>query len=259
MRDTGETFTWTNARSCLAGTEGDGLNVAWRQGFNIGSTSGPTMVGMANYIDPSDPDPTLQRRIHFARIYGTEPAFGNLGVQDYVFIEHRRISDTEHRFFVRPWRNLGSGGTKLLADGNKYCNMMGHEDGSMDYVWTMSTGAMRLYPNAGKKTLVGDPSSFWGDVVNPMWTPPGNANMDRRDLHLADWDGDGDCDIIHVNRATGNVRVWRNNYPTLRQWSGAFTEIQNVPTLTCAQKRGIGIDDREFSALSLTTICCFAC
>ena len=26
------------------------------------------------------------------------------------------------------------------ADGNKYCNMHGHANGQMDYVWTLSTG-----------------------------------------------------------------------------------------------------------------------
>lgn len=241
MRYTGETFTWTNSRSCLKGREGDGLNVAWRQGFHAGESSGATHHGMADYVDDNDGDFTLQRRIHFARIYGTKPAFGNYGVQDYVLMEHEKVSDDKHVFRVRPWKNIGSGGTKVKADGNKYCNMLGHVDGSEDYVWTWSTGAMLLYPNAGKKAIVGD-ESFWGPVVDPIWTPPGN--MDRRDLHLEDWDNDGDCDIIWVNPDNGNIRVWINDYPTKQTWNGAWREIA-TPTLSCDQKRGIGIQDRK--------------
>ncbi|MBE3047572.1 hypothetical protein IMZ48_34675, partial [Candidatus Bathyarchaeota archaeon] len=79
----GETTTHTNSRSCAAGKEGDGLNVAWRQGFLKGKDSGPTHEGLEFQKDDED----LRDRIHFARIYGTKPAFGNLGVQDYVFME----------------------------------------------------------------------------------------------------------------------------------------------------------------------------
>ena len=83
----------------------------------------------------------LTDRIFFARIYGTKPAFGNFGVQDYVFIENVEDGDN-WKFNVRVWKNTGSGGTKVLADGNKYGNMQAHEDGRMDYVWTWSHGKM---------------------------------------------------------------------------------------------------------------------
>tara|TARA_R110002060_G_scaffold48199_3_gene59187 strand:+ start:7515 stop:7751 length:237 start_codon:yes stop_codon:yes gene_type:complete len=36
----GATTTWTNSRSCAKGSMGDGLNVAWRQGFWNGASSG---------------------------------------------------------------------------------------------------------------------------------------------------------------------------------------------------------------------------
>jgi hypothetical protein len=66
--------------------------------------------------------------------------------------------------------------------------------------------------------------------------------MDRRDLHLTDWDGDGDCDIVWVNPENGNVRVFINDYPTKKTWDGAFREIQ-APQLSCSEKRGLGIHD----------------
>lgn len=55
----------------------------------------------------------LRDRIHFARIYGVPEDFGLLGRQDYVFMEHTEVSDSEHRFDIHVWQNLGSGSTKL--------------------------------------------------------------------------------------------------------------------------------------------------
>jgi hypothetical protein len=116
LNDYGRTTTYTNTRSCAQGKEGDGLNVAWRQGNLVGGGE-YTHLGMRDYWD-FDNDRYMQPRIHFARIYGTKPAFGNLGMQDYVFMEHIKDGD-KHHFQIRVWRNKGSGGTKVVADGNK--------------------------------------------------------------------------------------------------------------------------------------------
>lgn len=98
----------------------------------------------------------------------------------------------------------------------------------------------KVFPNLGKTWVEGD-ESFWGPQAD-IWTPP--VDLDRRDIHLADWDADGDCDIIWVNPENGNVRVWVNSYNTTQTWEDAFAEME-APTLTCGEKRGIGIDDRE--------------
>lgn len=66
----------------------------------------------------------------------------------------------------------------------------------MDYVTTLSTGQMTVYPNLGKKSVVGD-EVFWNtpkDMFNPSALI--GKNLDRRDLHLVDWDNDGACDIV---------------------------------------------------------------
>lgn len=139
MDTAGQTTTHTNSRSCQTGRDGDGLNVAWRQGYWQGQSSGPTHGGMGEFQKDGE---DLRNRIHFARVYGTKPAFGNYGVQDYVFMESVKEAEDKYIFKVRVWKNTGSGSTKLVADGNKYCNMMGHEDGREDYVWTWSTGDM---------------------------------------------------------------------------------------------------------------------
>lgn len=112
---------------------------------------------MAGFVTPTET--YLRDRIHFARIFGEPQAFGLLGRQDYVFMEHVAEANGLHTFRMRVWKNIGAGSTKLegmrtslilgrsgytdisfLADGNKYCNMKGYSDGRMDYVWTLSTG-----------------------------------------------------------------------------------------------------------------------
>lgn len=113
----GQTTTFTNTRSCATGRLGDGLNVRWRPAYFHGRDDFSHLGIKEYYYD--DEEWTLKDRIHFARIYGTKPAFDNLGVQDYVFLEHTKISDDKHEFNVRAWKNLGKGGTKLIADANK--------------------------------------------------------------------------------------------------------------------------------------------
>ncbi|OBS29554.1 hypothetical protein FPOA_03491 [Fusarium poae] len=228
--DKGATTTWTNSRSCKKGKAGDGLNVAWRQGFWKGASSGPTHAGVgANGRD----------RIHFARIYGEAP-FGLLPKADYVYLQSTKQSDGKFKFDMKVWKNTGGGSTKLKADGNKYCNMYGHDDGRMDYVWTLSTGKMTVWPNLGKKSVSGNNDVFWGSPKE-LWNP--GKNYDRRDLHLVDWNNDGACDIAWVDPDNNNkVSVWLNNYKK----TGAFewTYLADpAPQLNCPEKRGVGIHD----------------
>ncbi|KAH7375470.1 hypothetical protein B0T11DRAFT_345463, partial [Plectosphaerella cucumerina] len=235
--DNGQTTTWTNARSCFRGKEGDGLNVAWRQGFNGEATSGPTHPG--GFPKGS------RNRIHFARIYGEPQAFGLLGRQDYVFMEHAK-DGAKHKFSMLVFKNKGYGGTKLVADGNKYADMTGN--GRDDYVWTHSTGVMTMFPNAGKNEIVGS-ESFWGPSVK-IFDPKTivGRDLDRRDLHLVDWDGDGRADIVWVNPDNQNrVSVFRN----LGGWR--WEHLANpAPALFCNQKRGLGIFDLAVQFADIT-------
>jgi hypothetical protein len=91
--------------------------------FYKGASSGPTHNGMGG--------PNLR-----TRIYGQSSVFGNLPLQDYVYLEHTSLSSGKHRFNMRVWKNIGGGGTKLVADGNQYYNMAGDSDRRVDYVWT---------------------------------------------------------------------------------------------------------------------------
>jgi hypothetical protein len=240
--------TWTNSRSCAPGAIGDGLNVAWRQGFHKGASSGNTHFGMAEFVTPDES--YLRDRVHFARIYGEPQDFGLLGRQDYAFLKHTKLASGTHRFEVRTWKNTGAGATKLVVDGNKYCNMMGHPDGRMDYVWVLSKGDMTIYPNAGKSSVAGG-SSFWGPSAK-IFTPP--RNMDRKDLHLVDWDGDGACDIVWTNPDDKHrVSVWLNRFPATGRWEWqALGTPARAAAVQCSHSKGLGIHDCE-SVLLITT------
>ncbi|KAJ5817786.1 hypothetical protein N7447_007794 [Penicillium robsamsonii] len=241
--DDGATTTYTNSRSCAKGKEGDGLNVVWRQGFQKGQTSGPTHSGMGGISESS-----LREQIHFARIYGERQDFGLLGRQDYVFVERGEFVDENLGFSwdFHVWKNVGSGATKIKADGNRYCNMMGHDDGRMDYVWILSKGDMRIYPNKGLINLSDSSPSYW-DASYVMFDPSKlsiDKNLDRRDLHLVDWDGDGACDIVWTDPTNENQpHLWRNRIKDTGDFNWAYT-ADPAPQVRCSEKRGLGFFDR---------------
>ncbi|KAI8261062.1 Multidomain esterase [Colletotrichum sp. SAR 10_98] len=231
VSDNGQTTTYTNSRSCYWGKEGDGLYSAWRIGTNKASGKSPTHTGgMANGI---------RNRIHFARVYGSPQDFGLLSRKDYVWMEHKELSNGKHEFKVRVWKSKGYGATKPKADRNFYCDMTGN--GRDDYIWVLSKGEMDLFENAGKD-FIANGESYWKQPgQKAFFKPP--RDLDRRDIHLTDFDGDGRCDIIHVDHNNGNrVEMWKNNYTP----GGCFNwqYIANpAPALNCPEKRGVGFRD----------------
>ncbi|KAL3459687.1 hypothetical protein BJX64DRAFT_279058 [Aspergillus heterothallicus] len=246
VSDKGEVETWTNSRTCQKGQEGDGLKIDWRQGFHKGLSSGYTHGGVA-YLHPEG---DIRTRIMFGRIWGEPEAFGLFGRKDYAYLDHYEI-DGKHIFNIRAWKNQGAGGTKVKADGVKYCNMMGHDDGREDYVWTYSDGAMVLYPNAGKYKMRED-ESYWGEsttIFDPKQLIA--QRLDRRDLHLMDWDGDGTCDIVWTDPENNNKpSVWLNRYGKTKDWSKPETwelfRNQDSPAniVSCGEHRGSDLHDQ---------------
>ena len=239
VTDWGRIWMSTNSRSCKKGKEGDGLFVAWREAKLRGEDSA-THLGIedSGFVK----DAPGSENFHFARIYGEASAYGNLPRQDYAWIQHAK-KDGKHHFQMRVWKNKGKGGTKIRVDGNKYCNMMGHRQGMVDYVWTYQGGEMEIYKNRVKENFDEDDKEGFWEPGGTIWTPP--REMHRKDLHLADWDGDGDCDIIYVDPDRDNaVEVWLNNFPEKGKWD--WTRVDNpAPGVTCKEKRGIGASDRE--------------
>ncbi|KAL5362439.1 hypothetical protein BJX96DRAFT_177152 [Aspergillus floccosus] len=240
LNEVGQTTTWTNSRSCHKGQEGDGLNVAWRQGVAKGQSAGPTHYGMSGFGDKG-----LRDRVHFARIYGEPQDFGLLGRQDYVFMEHTEEDTGKRRFDMHVWKNVGSGATKIRADGNRYCNILGHDNGMMDYVWILSKGDMHIYTNQGLKSVENDGPNFWGPNYN-IFDPAAQAigrDLSRRDLHLIDWDGDGACDIVWTDPDNQNrPQLWRNRIKETGNFDWEW-HSNPAPDLYCPEKHGLGLFD----------------
>lgn len=128
----GETWTYTNNRGCTKGQEGQGLTPLWRAGENSVGGPGSTHHGLDI--------PNVRDQIYFAKAYGEGVVFGQLPRADYVRIEPVPLSGNQIQYNFHVWQNLGGGATKLKADGDRYCNMMGHANGAQDYVWIHSTG-----------------------------------------------------------------------------------------------------------------------
>ncbi|KAJ3548060.1 hypothetical protein NM208_g1190 [Fusarium decemcellulare] len=157
---------------------------------------------------------------------------GDYGVLDDAgnafFWRNGRIDD-----IPKYWQYLGKrfeGKNKGDLRGTQFEDING--DGCDDW--------MEMWANRGKGTITeSDPDGYW-NYKGTIWTPP--QEMDRRDLHLADWDGDGACDIIYANPKGGAVQVWINNYPKTGKWD--WTHQDNpAPALSCSQTRGLGLYD----------------
>ncbi|KAK3986531.1 killer toxin subunits alpha beta [Cladorrhinum sp. PSN332] len=130
--------------------------------------------------------------------------------------------------------NISTGGAKLKADGGRYCKMIDRGNSAMDYVWVHSTGYLHMYESLGGSFPSQAP--YWG--VNYIFWRATNflgREVDRRDLHLADWDGDGLCDIIYVNPDTGSMDgLWLNKYKTVRD----LRQAENWQRVNSAGPRG---------------------
>ncbi|KAF5604267.1 acetylxylan esterase [Fusarium subglutinans] len=161
----------------------------------------------------------IQDRIKFGRIYGSSR-------RDYIYL---RSDKTGIDMVV--WENKGFGGTKRKADGNFYCDMRG--TGSDDYVWVyFDDHAAELNANIHNPPL-------WGNDLKIELKVPGP----RVGIHLADWTGDGKCDVLVQNEATGALTLYENTYKTGSK-SITFTDKGVVTPATCSQGWGVSPFDR---------------
>lgn len=124
--------------------------------------------------------------------------------------------------------------------------MMGHDDGRMDYVWILSKGDMRIYPNKGLRNFSDDGPSYW-DANYVIFDPSSMSigkDLDRRDLHLVDWDGDGACDIIWTDPSNENrPRLWRNRIKDTGDFNWEY-DADPAPDVYCPERKGLGFFDR---------------
>nr|UMZ45337.1 hypothetical protein [Paramyrothecium sp.] len=162
----------------------------------------------------------IRDQIKFARIYGS-------GRLDYIYLK-----EEAGHYDVLVWENTGSGGTRRKADGDFYCDMRG--TGSDDYIWIWSDGhAAEIFAN------INQPPN-WGHDTTIELNVPGP----RVGIHLADWNGDGRCDVLVQDKATGALRLYENEYD-----QGAnkltFKDVGVVTgDATCPQGWGVSIFDR---------------
>ncbi|KAI1295187.1 hypothetical protein F5Y03DRAFT_399325 [Xylaria venustula] len=165
-----------------------------------------------------------KHNVHFGRIWGS-------GRTDRIItLLYSRDSDSS--YVLLPFRNTGKGGTKLKGDGVYYCDMFGR--GHDDYLWVLSTGEITLYENINSP---------------PNWGQHGviiDIGRDRKSIQFGDWDGDGLCDILAVERHTGRVEWWRNTYkpgdtsPTFAKPAWAVDTGSNL----CTEGWGLGLYDQ---------------
>ncbi|KAL1592781.1 hypothetical protein SLS60_011197 [Paraconiothyrium brasiliense] len=161
---------------------------------------------------PDDPNMTRDH-VKFGRITGGDP-----GHQDYIHVvETSAVANgkTTWSYTFDVFKNTGTGGTKVKGDGVRYCDMFGR--GHDDYLWVWSTGSVELFENTQNPPLW----NVHGEIIN--------VNRDRKSLHFGDWDGDGLCDILAVDKHTGNVDMWKNTWtsgqasPTFEYHAGIVT------------------------------------
>jgi len=69
------------------------------------------------------------------------------------------------------------------------------------------------------------------------------TKRNRKTLHFGDWDGDGLCDIIAVNRKTGKVDLWRNTYKQGDKVPTFEYKAKVVNNAVCKQGYGPGPQD----------------
>ncbi|KAI0517890.1 carbohydrate esterase family 3 protein [Xylaria bambusicola] len=131
---------------------------------------------------------------------------------------------------ARAWKNLGNGGTTQKGDGAHWGDMTG--TGNDDYVWISADGEVVIFPNTNTPP---------GTTNYPNWGTPQtlDTGMDRKALHVGDWNKDGKADIIGVDRETGSLTVW------LTKYSGGtfFFEKRTSSKSFCREGWGVGLFD----------------
>jgi hypothetical protein len=126
---------------------------------------------------------------------------------------------------IQAKKNTGAGGVALAGDGVHFCDMRG--SGRDDLV--------SISPNGDVRVLVNDGDAAWTDAGVVLET--GRA---ARTLHVADWDGDGRCDVLSVSEADGSVELWRNEYDA-DKGALAFSHDADTPAAdgaSCAHAAG---------------------
>lgn len=168
--------------------EGKGLVPYWQEAAAAHPGMGETVSAERRYIN-------------FGRVYGS-------GFADYTRFRDNECDGRTCLFTITAWENRamdGNGGRWQKGDGAFWGDMTG--TGFDDYVWISAFGEVNIFPNkATKSNFDWYKSIAWG--TRTMFA----TGFNRRQLHIGDWNGDGLADIIGVDRATGELTIWYNNW-----------------------------------------------
>ncbi|EPE33632.1 SGNH hydrolase [Glarea lozoyensis ATCC 20868] len=221
--DKGEVTTWTNLR----GHSVNSLVPVWRA------------AGVTHFGDPLLTQyPKPLSKLIFGNVKGhkewvTYPNYQGVG-NDYT-VAYQIGPSGAYKLRVTLWFNSGTGGgTRQAGDGVRYCDMRGK--GSDDYIWMAKDGTLTVFGNYN------NPPNWlqYGVVYTPGSLMAGHT---RKDVHLADLNGDGKCDFLIVDKASGSVRMIRNDYSAATD-KFAWTDMGIVfDGGGCKNHYGVGLFD----------------
>lgn len=81
-------------------------------------------------------------------------------------------------------------------------------------------------------------------IFDPASLSSINRDLDRRDLHLVDWDGNGACDIVWTDPDNMNrPHLFRNRIKETGNFNWKYM-AEAGSTLQCPQVKGLGFFDR---------------
>ncbi|KAK3904393.1 hypothetical protein C8A05DRAFT_42499 [Staphylotrichum tortipilum] len=207
LDDTGKATTYINQRG-----QTKGLIPNWD---SVGVTHG----GMG--------EAGARSQIRFARLYES-------GRSDYVYVKCLTLQNGRCDYEVRAWKNTGGGGAHQKGDGARWCDMSG--TGNDDYVFIDHNSKITIFRNSN--TPPNTDYSGWYDegVVLDL------GGINRKAIHLGDWNGDGRCDVIVTDKATGALDVYYTSWDRAsNQFS--FSAKTRVVGSGCTQGWGVGLYD----------------
>ncbi|KAH8688824.1 SGNH hydrolase-type esterase domain-containing protein [Talaromyces proteolyticus] len=136
--------------------------------------------------------------------------------------------------------NSGIGGARTKGDGVHYCDMRG--SGTDDLVWIGKTGNLTLHANNHMLPAWGQYQHIFIATESLM------SGHVRKDIHLADLDGDGKCDFLLVDKESNSIHMLRNDYSRETD-TFSFTDVGTVSGgVNCQEHYGPGLFDLASSS-----------
>ncbi|PVH96898.1 carbohydrate esterase family 3 protein, partial [Periconia macrospinosa] len=168
-----------------------------------------------------------REKIHFGRLYGS-------GRRDYAHRVAADLGSDVWQYGMEVYKNTGVGGKHQKGDGARWGPMSGK--GNDDYIWISPDGKIVPFVNKNTPPDTTQYKNGWAGKGVVLAT-----GMDRKALHIGDWDGDGKADIIGVDKKTGALTVWFTSYTGP---GGTFSfRKETLGGTWCTQGWGVGLFD----------------